>query len=128
MTIAVDLGRKATKQQYSCHEFVPGTCHKLHVHDCIVKIIDTLPLIQVGQSSATGKFMKTLSSSLLLRTLPRNNVLLSAYWVIFHALVIVCQTNLLGTHSECQMVWIQIRTHILSVLIWIQTVCKDISR
>ena len=27
--------------------------------------------------------------------------------------------------SECQTVWIQIRTDILSVLIWVQTVCKD---
>ena len=26
--------------------------------------------------------------------------------------------------SECQMVWFQIRTDILSVLIWIQTFCK----
>ena len=25
---------------------------------------------------------------------------------------------------ECQAVWIQIRTDILSVLIWVQTVCK----
>ena len=32
--------------------------------------------------------------------------------------------NISGTPSECQMVWIQIRTNILSVLIWIQTVCK----
>ena len=29
-----------------------------------------------------------------------------------------------GIQSECQMVWIQIRTDIWSVLIWIQTVCK----
>ena len=29
-----------------------------------------------------------------------------------------------GTLSECQRVWIQIRTDVLSVLIWIQTVCK----
>ena len=29
-----------------------------------------------------------------------------------------------GTLSECQTVWIQIRTNIMSVLIWIQTVCK----
>ena len=28
------------------------------------------------------------------------------------------------TLSECQTVWIQIRTDILSVLIWVQTVCK----
>ena len=30
---------------------------------------------------------------------------------------------LTGTLSECQMVWIQIRNDILSVLIWVQTVC-----
>ena len=30
-----------------------------------------------------------------------------------------------GTLSECQRVWIQIRTDILSVLIWIQTVCNS---
>ena len=29
------------------------------------------------------------------------------------------------TLSECQTVWIQIRTNIVSVLIWVQTVCKD---
>ena len=29
-----------------------------------------------------------------------------------------------GTLSECQTLWIQIRTDILSVLIWVQTVCK----
>ena len=32
--------------------------------------------------------------------------------------------NLPGTPSELQTVWIQIRTDILSVLIWVQTVCK----
>ena len=32
--------------------------------------------------------------------------------------------NLLETLSECQTVWIQIRTDVLSVLIWVQTVCK----
>ena len=31
---------------------------------------------------------------------------------------------LVRTLLECQTVWIQIRTNILSVLIWIQTVCK----
>ena len=35
------------------------------------------------------------------------------------------QNNLSGTLlSESQKVWIQIRTDILSVLIWVQTVCK----
>ena len=34
------------------------------------------------------------------------------------------QKILPGTLSECQIVWIQIRTDILSVLIWVQTVCK----
>ena len=34
------------------------------------------------------------------------------------------QKKISGTLSECQMVCIQIRTDILSVLIWVQTVCK----
>ena len=34
------------------------------------------------------------------------------------------QEILSGIQSECQTVWIQIRTDILSVLIWVQTVCK----
>ena len=33
--------------------------------------------------------------------------------------------NLSGTLSECQMIWIQIKTDILLPLIWVQTVCKD---
>ena len=32
--------------------------------------------------------------------------------------------NHLGPQSECQTVWIQIKTDILLVLIWVQTVCK----
>ena len=34
------------------------------------------------------------------------------------------QKNVSGTLSECQTVWLQIRTDVLSVLIWVQTVCK----
>ena len=34
------------------------------------------------------------------------------------------QKHLLGTLSECQTVFIQIRTHVLSVLIWKHTICK----
>ena len=34
------------------------------------------------------------------------------------------QNNPPGTLSECQTDWIRIRTYILLVLIWIQTVCK----
>ena len=34
------------------------------------------------------------------------------------------QKILSGTLSECQTVWIQIRTNILLVLIWVQNVCK----
>ena len=33
--------------------------------------------------------------------------------------------NLSGTLSKFQMVWIQVRTDILSALIWVQTVFKD---
>ena len=35
------------------------------------------------------------------------------------------QIILSGTPSEYQNVWTKIRTDILSVLIWVQTVCKD---
>ena len=35
------------------------------------------------------------------------------------------QKILSGTLSQCQTIWIQISTDILSVLIWVQTVCKD---
>ena len=34
------------------------------------------------------------------------------------------QRILSGTLSECQTAWIKSRTDILSVLIWVQTVCK----
>ena len=34
------------------------------------------------------------------------------------------QKILSGTLSECQMVWIQIRTYMLLVLILVKTVCK----
>ena len=37
------------------------------------------------------------------------------------------KTNFLGTLSKCQTVSIQIRTEILSVLIWVKTVCKGVS-
>ena len=35
------------------------------------------------------------------------------------------QKILSGTPSECQAVWIQIRIDVLSVLIWVQTVCNS---
>ena len=43
----------------------------------------------------------------------------------FYCRLLSCfQDNLPGTQSECQTDWIQTRTYILFVLIWIQTVCK----
>ena len=59
------------------------------------------------------------------------------FWVIFHAFVVVCRPfpkltlkkkNLSGILSDCRTVWIQIRTDVLSVLIWIKTACKGFSR
>ena len=54
--------------------------------------------------------------------------------VTFHAFVVFCclfsksdfftKKNISATLSECQTVWIKIRTDILLVLIWVQTVCK----
>ena len=38
------------------------------------------------------------------------------------------QKNLSGTLSERQTVWIQIRNDVLSVLIWVQTVCIGYQR
>ena len=58
-------------------------------------------------------------------------------WVIFHAFAVVCwlfskftfvKTIISRTQSEGQMVWIQIRTYVLSVLIWVQTFAKVIRR
>ena len=38
--------------------------------------------------------------------------------------IIFLKINHPGPPSECQTVWIQIKTDILLVLIWVQTVCK----
>ena len=38
--------------------------------------------------------------------------------------LIISKKSLSETQSECQAIWIQIRTDILSVLIWVQTVTK----
>ena len=51
---------------------------------------------------------------------------------LFHAFGVVCWPfffkitfrNLSGTLSECQMIRIQIRTDVLTVLNWAQTICK----
>ena len=54
-----------------------------------------------------------------------------ACWVIFRAFVVTFFTinflekTISRTLSVCQTIWIQIRTDILSVLIWVQAVCKD---
>ena len=72
-------------------------------------------------------------STSLLRYRSRANIQLFEWWVIFMLLLfsadfffkINFQQILSGTLSECQTVWSQIRTDILSVLIWFQTVCKN---
>ena len=38
--------------------------------------------------------------------------------------IIFLKINHQGPPSECQTVWIQIKTDILLVFIWVQTVCK----
>ena len=62
-------------------------------------------------------------------------LLLFACRVILHAFVSsadffneLYKTNLSGIPSECQTVWLQIRTDVLSGLIWVQTVCKGFNR
>ena len=49
--------------------------------------------------------------------------LLSADFFLF-SLINFFQKNLSGIPSECQTVWIQIRSDVLSGLIWVQTVSK----
>ena len=60
---------------------------------------------------------------------------LCACWVFLYAFVVICslfseltvykkKKTKSGAQSECQTVWIQIRTGVLSVLNWVQTVCK----
>ena len=44
--------------------------------------------------------------------------------LIFFSKFTFSKKKIPGALSECQTVWIQIRTNILSVLIWVQTVCK----
>ena len=71
---------------------------------------------QTGHSLSVLGLLYLLLPSLVILKLK----LLSADF-FFHLLF---QKILSGSLSECQMVWIQIRTDILSVLIWVQTVCK----
>ena len=60
------------------------------------------------------------------------NSLPAQCWVIFHSFLLSADffqnqlfwKNLSGIPSECQTVWIQIRPDILSVLVWVQIVCK----
>ena len=48
-----------------------------------------------------------------------------AHWVIFQAFVAKKNSQkFFQEHLECQMFWIQIRFHIVLVLIWVQTFCK----
>ena len=56
---------------------------------------------------------------------------LFAFWVIVHALLLSADffsqlfDFFFQEYHQCQTVWIQIRPDIKSVLIWVQTVCKD---
>ena len=52
-----------------------------------------------------------------------NFVFFSRLWIIFFKLTF-SKKFLSGIPSECQTVWIQIRSDNLSGLIWVQTVCK----
>ena len=71
----------------------------------------------------------------MLSTFPPNLISPFACWVVFYAFLLssadffevkkLFQRHLLHL-SECQTVWIPIRTDSLSVLPWVQTVCKVI--
>ena len=62
----------------------------------------------------------TFDSTLTLCMLGNFYMLLSSSADFFQ--INFCDT---GTLSECQTIWIQIRTDVESVLIWLQTVCKE---
>ena len=75
----------------------------------------------------------TGSASFLLTGTCKRSAYLFACSVSFHSsfcrLLICFKISLFNkaisrTLSECQAVWIQIRTDILSVLVWVQIVCK----
>ena len=83
--------------------------------------------------NSEGGFFGINTSARSMWDIQIKDFLTSACWVIFHAFAVVCslffkinffQKILSVTLSECQTIWIQIRTDILSVLIWVQTVCK----
>ena len=67
-------------------------------------------------------------------TLNHTATITIAHWVFFHTFVVICwlffKINFFKKFlpKHCQMVWIQIRTDVLSVLIWVQTVCKVYQR
>ena len=46
------------------------------------------------------------------------------FMLLFSHAAFYSKINSFKTLSECQMVWIQIRTDILFILIWFQTICK----
>ena len=100
-----------------------------HDHSTVVEYVSTMHWLDVCCSSndvlspSTEKYNKTTIS----------------YYAPFYAVVdksakfvILFQNNftqniISGTFSECQTVWIQIRTDIQSVLILVQTICKWLS-
>ena len=48
----------------------------------------------------------------------------SLHAVFFHRLLTFFFFFLKSSFQECQTFWIHIRTDVLSVLVWVQTVCK----
>ena len=100
-----------------------------HDHNTVVEYVSTMHWLDVCCSSndvlspSTEKNNKiTISYEPFYAVVDK-----SAKFVILF--VILCQNNffpkiLSETLSECQTVRIQIRTDILSVLIWVQSICK----
>ena len=79
-------------------------------------------------------YVLIIPSNILIHTPVISNTLLVTWLklfacsIIFHAFIDFLLTFfkiiLSGTLPECQTLWIQIRTEVKSVLIWVQTVCK----
>ena len=105
-----------------------------HMHSYLVKlyIIVGLSLYLLPSLSRLCRCTGSTKLPLLACAISTKISILFAYWIFFHAFLSfddffqnLCSRKILsGIPSECQTVWTQIRTDVLSVLIWVQIVCK----
>ena len=84
------------KQIFHCQ------CLSSACHSCFIYVAFMLTGVQIFNSLHAWKF----------------------FMLFCHQLIFLKKISFPGIPLECQTVWIQIRTDIMSVLIWIQIVCK----